>query len=580
MAIPASAQWRVRGGGSNVNGGGFDATVTGVPSTTLNGAISAAATVVVVASFAGWPAAGSYYARIGNVGPEVFSSGAVGSSEIVLVTGGQGTTSWTVTRAQLGTSAQAFATGVVVDNELSRCNTAIASGTVGTSTASTTFTSVGATFDSTYIGNVLWIASGTGATVGAYFIQSVTNATTVVLDRVSGTYTVAVWKVGGAWADPKTNCESTSQIVAGNVIYVRAGGSGTWAGGVGTTDYTLAGYMLMLPGDATNGYIKIIGENGRPYVRSATGNSLGFYTSVGTGYQWVENLYLIANGITSGSDYGIISTLGMTYNVVCDQNGFDVRGITSPGSVINCEVYSSTANGGAAGANYAILSAPNGGALYTQTVVSCNVHDCWGNGIDINHMGRVMGCVVAKNKGNSINFPVGEATFAYVRALLGCTIDGGLGHGIVISDAVILAQATIVGNIISNHNQAGKYGIQCNFGTTAANDRLRGLIDNNTFFNNTANALNLTVSSANLNGHVYANNIGVDPGFTGQSTQNYAIGTALQNLGFPQAAFVQSKSGQTTGVRNYMDPGAVQPVPSAGGGTTIINSRATAHARR
>jgi hypothetical protein len=184
--------------------------------------------------------------------------------------------------------------------------------------------------------------------------------------------------------------------------------------------------------------------------------------------------------------------------------------------------------------------------------------------------------LIAKNKGNGFTYSTTTSVFPW--SLTDCTIDGNGGHAIVISNAVSLSNAVILGNIISNHNQASKYGIHCNFGTTAANDRIRGLIDNNTFYNNTADALNLTVTSAPLNGHTYANNIGVDPGFVAQSTENYAIGAALQNLGFPQAAFLQSKSGQTTGVRNYMDPGAVQPAAAAG--ATFVGLRATPHGRR
>ena len=91
MAISASTAWRIRAGGSNVNGGGFDSAVSGVLATTLNGSLTNSTTTVVVASASGWPGSGNYYARIGNLGAETFSSGGTGSSEIVLVTAGQGT---------------------------------------------------------------------------------------------------------------------------------------------------------------------------------------------------------------------------------------------------------------------------------------------------------------------------------------------------------------------------------------------------------------------------------------------------------------------------------------------------------
>ena len=50
-----------------------------------------AQTTITVASAAGFPTSGTYYVRVDN--------------EVMQVTGGQGTTTWTVTRGQLGTTA-------------------------------------------------------------------------------------------------------------------------------------------------------------------------------------------------------------------------------------------------------------------------------------------------------------------------------------------------------------------------------------------------------------------------------------------------------------------------------------------
>src|SRR5271170_2466310 len=67
----------------------------------------------------------------------------------------------------------------------SKQNTAQATGTLGTSTASTTFTDAGGAFTSAMVGNALWIASGAGFTVGAYFITAFGSSTSVTLDRAS-----------------------------------------------------------------------------------------------------------------------------------------------------------------------------------------------------------------------------------------------------------------------------------------------------------------------------------------------------------------------------------------------------------
>jgi hypothetical protein len=68
--------------------------------TTRPTATTAGQTSITVASASGFPPAGGYYVRIDN--------------EVLQVTGGQGTTTWTVQRGQLGTAAAAHATGAVV----------------------------------------------------------------------------------------------------------------------------------------------------------------------------------------------------------------------------------------------------------------------------------------------------------------------------------------------------------------------------------------------------------------------------------------------------------------------------------
>src|SRR6516165_1359472 len=68
--------------------------------TTSPTATTAGQATITVASAAGFPASGDYYIRIG--------------SEVLRVTGGQGTTTWTVARHQLGTTAATHPNGSVV----------------------------------------------------------------------------------------------------------------------------------------------------------------------------------------------------------------------------------------------------------------------------------------------------------------------------------------------------------------------------------------------------------------------------------------------------------------------------------
>ena len=71
------------------------------PKTTLRtNATTTGQTSITVATAANFPTSGNYYIRIDN--------------EVMQVTGGQGTTTWTVARGQLGTSAATHATNAVV----------------------------------------------------------------------------------------------------------------------------------------------------------------------------------------------------------------------------------------------------------------------------------------------------------------------------------------------------------------------------------------------------------------------------------------------------------------------------------
>ncbi|WP_426503216.1 multicopper oxidase domain-containing protein [Dactylosporangium sp. McL0621] len=68
--------------------------------TTATSATTTGQTTIAVASAAGFPTSGSYYVRIDN--------------EVLQVTGGQGTTTWTVTRGTLGTTAATHASGAII----------------------------------------------------------------------------------------------------------------------------------------------------------------------------------------------------------------------------------------------------------------------------------------------------------------------------------------------------------------------------------------------------------------------------------------------------------------------------------
>lgn len=450
--------------------------------------------------------------------------------------------------------------------DYSQQDAAQASASLGTSTASTTFTDVGALFTSAMVGNALWLASGTGTTVGAYFITGFTNSSTITLDRASGTYTAGVWKIGGAWADPRTNITGTpAYIVPGNLISIRAGGSGS----VASPDYTVSSFMTVPNGNGTAGLIKFVGENGRPFIKAASGSGLIFFTA---GFNGFDNLYLVGNG-TGNGDLGLISGSNSkpltVNNVVMDQNGSDIVGIQLTGTITNSEILSSTANSGSAGTKNGIIT-----LTYGAQIEGCNIHDCWGIGILLSSMASLRNSIVAKSKGDNIQ--ITEATDGFCGGISNCTIDGAAPggtaattpNGITFLNARAFSHYSVVGCIISNH---ATNGIKTSAGTTAVNDLARAYINTNAYFNNGVNALNFTVGTSIVNGTTLNDVIGTDPQYAALSTEDYSLGANLKALGFPPAAFRQNTSGNTATVRSYMDMGGVQrQEPAAGGGFVNI----------
>lgn len=518
--IAATTIWRVRPSGSDVNGGGFDPAISGTLSTTLNGAISAGVTTVVVTSATGWPSSGNYYARIGA------GVGVTGASEVVQVTGGQGTTSWTVTRGVLGTTAAAQASGIPVDNELSCCNTAIASGSVGTSTASTTFVDATAAFDLTCVGNVMWIASGTGATVGAYVVQNRTNATTIVLDRVSGTYTAGVWKLGGGWATiNSSNLTSTGPLVAGNNVYIL--GTGIPTRGSTTCDYnTSTNYFQPKVGDTTNGYIGFLADPTTPNyatggMPSINSNGLLFYR---LNYNALVKLFLIASGASNGSSGIIYNESGNAIINDCtiDQNGYDVKciNIQNSGEISNTEIFSNQAKR-TTNSNAAITT-----ISYGTRISNCNIHECIGLQIDLGGGSTIRSSLIVKGRADGVSITNSQS---FVMVLVNNTIDGNVGNGVIVVTQAALGSLLLSNNVISNHTGGGKYGLTISAGTTATNDKVKMGADFNVYYNNTGDVNAISYGVNDQHG-------GADP-YVDQVNNDYTLTTTYKNTGFPQGNF-------------------------------------------
>lgn len=521
MAISSTTEWRIRAGGNDANGSAYDSAQSGVISTTLNGAITNSATSITVASASGWPSSGNYYARLGPVGAE----GTDGLNEVVLVTGGQGTTTWTVTRGQLGTTATAFASGVVVDNNLARCNTAAFSGTDGTSNASTTFTSASATFNATVVGNHLRLASGTNGTTGYYRITGYTDANTITLDRNCSTaaMTNGAWKIGGAAATVGrlANGNATGdKPVNANYVYFRGSGSNSPS----SADYSISGssHWTATQGDARGtGKVRYYGEYGYPLILSTA--------TLVNGAQGChfENIWFKCNTSPSLNNNAFISTgEGCSFfNCKIDGNNQNAR-ILLVGArnvVAFCWITQNTTATPTAGtAGWSLVRVEN----TTTVIICCLIENARENGIGTQQSVQVINCLIrgCTNDGiSNSNNGTPECFLVY-----GNVITNNAGNGINFTGTNMGIYAQIANNVITDHTGASKSGLAI---TAGSPDSARGIVNYNAFFNNTAN---YSVISAGANDRT----CGVSP-FVNSAGGDYTLndtasgGKELRDGGLP-----------------------------------------------
>lgn len=414
--------------------------------------------------------------------------------------------------------------------------------------ATTTVTSATGGFTSAMIGNAIRITGG-GATSGWYFITARTDTNTITVDRTPGTVTAGTGKVGGGLATYQSVWDSANatgnKCVAGNTIYLQGSGSSAPT----SDDYTFTSYIIPVPGDTTNGLVRMIGENGMPRIR---GNGLVTYQASRI---WLENIYITTNSNSNG-------TLGMicadpsgsgVFIVDCVLNTAGqssiVGTVLSQGSgIYNTEVIGVAAGSPTSSSGCYGISI-NG---YAVEILGCRIRHCRDHGVYINGSSYP-----ANAQFNLIYGNVGDGIYCNNGATVGGlvannTIDGNGGHGINIITTAATQWNSFYNNIISNHAGSGKKGINVAAGTTAVNDRVKRLIDYNVLYNNTANYGSVSAG---------ANDSTANPTYANSGSGDFTpTNTALKGLAYPSAI------GSTT---VYRYPGAIQP-DAAGGAAGML----------
>lgn len=415
---------------------------------------------------------------------------------------------WRIRPSGSNTNGGGYDAGIAgAGTDYSQQNAAQATGSHGTAAGTATFTdTVAANFTAAMVGNALWIASGAGFTPGAYFIVTFNSATSVVLDRSPGTGTVAVWAVGGGWAD-FTNVNS-GPLVPGNTAYVV--GSGIPNPSSYTFDYTPGSTCTVPAGNTSAGVVTIAGDPATPsFDGTASGGlpciKVGGNFFLSTNDVTYKNLYMVMSG--GAGSLGIFQFSGNCSLLfsVCDEVTFDFPVVgdgNNGGFILGCEFFSST-GGAATHANPAINITD-----FNFIVRHCNIHDWNGPGVQTTKGGDFEHNIIAKCAGYGISNNHTDEQFGVIA---NNTIDGNTGDGI--QTGTLMTQ--IYNNLITNHTGAGKFGLNATSGTTAANDRLKRFIDYNSFFNNTAN-----YNAISAGAHDTA--LGATP-YVAQSTENYTL---------------------------------------------------------
>ena len=401
----------------------------------------------------------------------------------------------------------------------------------------TALTSATGGFTAAMVGNGIWLTGG-GATAGTYIITARSSTNAVTLDRTPGTVTSGNGKVGGAWADLKTN---SGQYNPGHTVYVRGAGS-QWP--QAAADYTGTGYITV--NGSTSGFISFIGENGRPNVRN---DGMMFYSS---SYLRFDGIYFSVNGTNYGN-LGVLSGNQINVNnCVGDLGANSMTFCGGSGTASGCEIFG-------AGSTGSSFSNPmiNAGQ-YGMKIIGCLLRDSRATiGINLSWTGKARNNVIVNIKGDGI-YSTSELS-NFQKDVSSNSVFGCGGNGITFADTSAFLETSVSGNIFAN---SGAYGMSVASGTTAANNSVRNFTDYNVLYNNTSG--NYNAFSAGAHDTV------ANPAFTnssgGSNTSqgggyNFTPGAAMIGAGYPSpAAFVP----------NYQTAGAITAVASGAGGAITI----------
>lgn len=402
--------------------------------------------------------------------------------------------------------------------------------TDGVTNATTTVTSATANFGTTIVGNIIYIAGGTGSIVGNWYqVASRTNSTTIVVDRLTGLMsgTGVTINIGG----PLASIGQASAIVgaiAGTFAFVKAGtysitsATANVSGGI----WAPAGLSCQLVGYSTNRTIS--NTDTKPLVQYGV------------------------SGVT------MMNSRGFCNNIAFDGNGqttakFNVSGDTT--AYTNCSITNMNVLSGG-GTFFNCTATANSVAIFTNDATNCEAYANTATPFNItssSSFGKFTNCLSYNNTGATTD---GFAILGIPSGAKNCISYGNGRAGFFLGGAVR------VESVINCHaeNNTG-WGFDLSTGSNAV--RGTSLI-NCSAYNNTAGTISLNTVNYNI-----VNFISVTAGsvFVNAASGNFALNNTTNQGALLRAAGAPATfpAGTTT---SFLDIGAAQHQDSGTGGGT------------
>lgn len=428
--------------------------------------------------------------------------------------------------------------------------------TDGVANGTTTLTSATANFGTDVVGNLVYVAGGTGSITGRWKeIVSRTNATTIEVDSSTGLTagTGVTLNIGGAWASPGPAAAATSPVVAGNRIWVKTTGGYTTAATI-----VLAASGTDAARISVEGYTTTRGD-GEQAVITSTNSAATSILSV-TGDYWIfrnltldgASLSLRALYITSAASNPLIDNCWVKG---ATQNGLYIDGLSNGAVVSRCL---GTGNG-TSGA-HAAFATESDHALFD----GCVARDNGGNGFaTINSWLEAVNCLAHDN---SLSGFYVDGVNTGMR-LLYCTAQGNTLDGLRLADVTSLAGGLVRHCLFAGNAGYGVRSITTDYSTDA---RLALCFEANAFYSNTLGArfqVPTGSTDVTLTADPFADSVAADEDLS----LNFLLGGGLAARGLALGLGLRSSPETSAGL---VDAGAVQSGGGAGATTGLGVMRA------